>query len=104
MKEIAKMVNFNHPNVMTLTGVILIEGAAPLLVMPYMAKGTLLTHVQKNKAQFMFEDKEQSDKVLYCVLLTTECTYNNVYTYYRRELPPKPCVSFLVKLRLEWST
>ena len=74
MKEIAKMVNFNHPNVMTLTGVILVEGGAPLLVMPYMAKGTLLTHVQKNKAQFLFEDKEQTDKVLYFIP-STKCTY-----------------------------
>ena len=57
------MVNFDHPNVMTLTGVILVEGGAPLLVMPYMAKGTLLTHVQKNKAQFLLEDREQNEKV-----------------------------------------
>ena len=28
MKEIVKMVNFDHPNVMTLTGVILVEGGA----------------------------------------------------------------------------
>ena len=57
------MVNFDHPNVMTLTGVILIEGGAPLLVMPYMAKGTLLTYVQDNKTQFLHEDKDQTYKV-----------------------------------------
>ena len=57
------MVNFDHPNVMTLTGVILVEGGAPLLVMPYMAKGTLLTHVRKNKAQFLLEDRELADEV-----------------------------------------
>ena len=56
MKEIVKMVNFDHPNVMTLTGVILVEGGAPLLVMPYMVKGTLLTYVRDNKTQFFVED------------------------------------------------
>ena len=56
MKEIVKMVNFDHPNVMTLTGVILVEGGAPLLVMPYMVKGTLLTYVRNNKTQFFVED------------------------------------------------
>ena len=50
------MVNFDHPNVMTLTGVILVEGGAPLLVMPYMVKGTLLTYVRDNKTQFFVKD------------------------------------------------
>ncbi|CAI8021680.1 Hepatocyte growth factor receptor, partial [Geodia barretti] len=65
MKEIVKMVNFDHPNVMTLTGVILVEGGAPLLVMPYMVKGTLLTYVRENKDQFFVEDDnaEAADQV-----------------------------------------
>ena len=63
MKEIAKMVHFDHPNVMTLTGVILDEGSAPLLVMPYMAKGTVLTFVRDNKTQFLFENEEEQQKV-----------------------------------------
>ena len=62
MKEIAKMVHFDHPNVMTLTGVILTDGGAPLLVMPYMAKGTLLMYVRDNKTQFLIEE-EEPDKV-----------------------------------------
>ena len=65
MKEIVKMVNFDHPNVMTLIGVILVEGGAPLLVMPYMVKGTLLTYVRENKSQlFVEEDSEDSDQVI----------------------------------------
>ena len=60
MKEIVKMVNFDHPNVMTLTGVILVEGGAPLLVMPYMVKGTLLTYVRENKDQFFVEDESEN--------------------------------------------
>ena len=63
MKEIAKMVHFDHPNVMTLTGVILEEGSAPLLVMPYMEKGTVLTFVRDNKTQFLFENEEEQQKV-----------------------------------------
>ena len=70
MKEIAKMVHFDHPNVMTLTGVILDEGSAPLLVMPYMAKGTVLTFVRDNKTQFLFENEEEQQKVsIYSTLI-----------------------------------
>ena len=66
MKEIVKMVNFDHPNVMTLTGVILVEGGAPLLVMPYMVKGTLLNYVRENKEQFLVEeDPDNPDEVHY---------------------------------------
>ena len=57
------MVHFDHPNVMILTGVILEEGSAPLLVMPYMAKGTVLTFVRDNKTQFLFENEEEQQKV-----------------------------------------
>ena len=57
------MVHFDHPNVMTLTGVILEEGSAPLLVMPYMAKGTVLTFVRDNKTQFLFQNEEMQQKV-----------------------------------------
>ena len=63
MKEIVKMVNFDHPNVMTLTGVILVEGGAPLLVMPYMIKGTLLAYVRDNKSQLFLENEENKEKV-----------------------------------------
>ena len=63
MKEIAKMVHFDHPNVMPLTGVILEEGSAPLLVMPYMAKGSVLTFVRDNKIQFLVENEEEQQKV-----------------------------------------
>lgn len=63
MKEIIKMISFNHPNVMKLLGVILVEGGAPLLVMPYMVKGTLLSFVRENKANFLYEGGEISDKV-----------------------------------------
>ena len=63
MKEIVKMVNFDHPNVMSLIGVILVDGGAPLLVMPYMMKGTLLTYVRENKSQLFLESEEKAEKV-----------------------------------------
>ena len=63
MKEIVKMVHFDHPNVMSLIGVILVDGGAPLLVMPYMVKGTLLTYVRENKPQLFLQSEEQVEKV-----------------------------------------
>ena len=64
MKEMVKMVDFDHPHVMTLIGVIPGEkGAPPLLVLPYMAKGTLLNYVRDNKSQLFLESEEDTDKV-----------------------------------------
>ena len=101
------MVHFDHPNVMTLTGVILVDGGAPLLVMPFMAKGTLLAYVRDNKTKFLHEDEEKPDKVssfqfnkyVMCVLGYV-CMFTSVY---RLSLLQRHYVNFLVKLLLEWS-
>ena len=49
LKECAKMKDFDHPNVLTLRGVCLDGGPAPYIVMPYMANGSLLSHLKKNR-------------------------------------------------------
>ena len=77
------MVNFDHPNVMTLTGVILVEGGAPLLVMPYMVKGTLLNYVRENKEQFLEEeDPDNPDEVHYKHQLKTLHSIRKVWFSY----------------------
>ena len=61
-QEILKMVYFDHPNVMTLIGVC-IDGASPVLIMPYMAKGNVLEYVQCHKNELSFVSNSENLKV-----------------------------------------
>ena len=49
LKECAKMYNFDHPNVLPLMGVCLDGGTAPYIIMPFMANGSLLAYLKKNR-------------------------------------------------------
>ena len=44
------MINLNHPNVLTLRGVCMDRGPVPYIVLPYMANGSLLNYLKKNRA------------------------------------------------------
>ena len=43
------MYDFNHSNVLTLKGVCLDGGTAPYIIMPFMANGSLLAYLKKNR-------------------------------------------------------
>ena len=50
------MKEFNHPNVMSLIGVSIgtsLSGGTPLIIMPYMARGSLLSYLRKERDQLM---------------------------------------------------
>ena len=49
LKECSRMYSFNHPNILTLSGVCLDGGPAPYIIMPLMANGSLLNHLKKNR-------------------------------------------------------
>ena len=56
MQEIIKMKEFNHPNVMSLIGVSTgtsLSGGTPLIIMPYMARGSLLSYLRKEREQLI---------------------------------------------------
>ena len=56
LKEIYQMKNFNHLNVMKLIGVYKatgMSGGAPSIIMPYMARGSLLSYLRKERDQLM---------------------------------------------------
>ena len=48
-EECAKMINLNHPNVLTLRGVCMDQGPVPYIVLPYMANGSLLNYLKRNR-------------------------------------------------------
>ena len=57
------MARFDHPNVMKLLGVSISKSRTLLVIMPYMAQGSLLSYLRKNKDQFMREDQGPTEMV-----------------------------------------
>ena len=49
LKECSKMYHFQHPHVVTLTGVCLDGGPASYIIMPFMANGSLLAYLKRNR-------------------------------------------------------
>ena len=55
LKECAKMIDFDHPNVLKLLGVCVDGGPAPYIIMPLMANGSLLAHVRKQRNHLLLD-------------------------------------------------
>ena len=49
MRESENMQTFQHPNVLNLIGVCIDAGEAPYIIMPFMANGSLLTYLRKER-------------------------------------------------------
>ena len=65
LKESSKMYKFDHPNVLTLTGVCVDGGPAPFIIMPFMANGSLLAYLKKNRMSLIvsFGDSNEAEEV-----------------------------------------
>ena len=59
------MAKFDHPNVMKLLGVSISKGRTLLVVMPFMAQGSLLSYLRKNRADLTVENEDMVDLVSY---------------------------------------
>ena len=57
------MKEFDHPNVLTLFGVCVDAGPAPYIVMPYMAKGSLLSYLRKERNKILLTQLDESEDV-----------------------------------------
>ena len=58
------MVKFDHPNVLNLIGVCLDGGPAPFIIMPFMANGSLLAYIKKNRSALVLsQDSEDNENV-----------------------------------------
>lgn len=55
LKECTKMYEFDHPNVLKLIGVCLDGGPAPYIIMPFMANGSLLSYLRKERKDLVME-------------------------------------------------
>ena len=66
-----KMKHFDHPNVLSLLGVCLDAGAAPYVVLPFMANGSLLSYLKKERSNILLPPDIDDDVVsgnweIYC--------------------------------------
>ena len=63
MEESLKMKQFNHPNIMNLIGVCMDAGPAPYIVMPFMANGSLLSYLRKERSNLLLDETADEDLV-----------------------------------------
>ena len=63
MDESLKMKRFDHPHVMSLIGVCLDGGPAPYIVMPYLANGSLLSYLKRERSNLVLTTNHDEDQV-----------------------------------------
>ena len=62
LKEISIMFSFSHPNVIPLIG-LCFDGEIPLIIMPFMWRGTVLEYVKENRNSLYFNDSANDKEV-----------------------------------------
>lgn len=63
MVESEKMRWFKHANVMSLIGVCIDAGETPYIVMPYMANGSLLTYLKRERPHLTIAEEAENEMV-----------------------------------------
>ena len=63
MEESQKMERFRHPHVLNLIGVCIDAGEAPYIIMPYMAHGSLLSYLRKERPHLTIAEEAGSEPV-----------------------------------------
>ncbi len=63
LSEISQMKDLSHPNVMPLLGVCINAAQGPSIIMPYMAKGSLLDYLKKERKNLYLDFDAEADTV-----------------------------------------
>ena len=63
VEESLKMSRFKHSHVMGLIGVCLDTGSAPFIIMPYMANGSLLKYLKRERENIVLSEENDEDEV-----------------------------------------
>lgn len=63
MKESNKMQGLEHPHVLSITGVCVDAGPAPYIIMPFMANGSLLAYIRKEKLNLVVPNDASVDEL-----------------------------------------
>ena len=63
ISEILKMESLSHPNVMSLIGVSITDTMRIVIIMPYMANGSLLSYIKKERTNLYLDFDVDEDEV-----------------------------------------
>ena len=63
VEESLKMSRFKHSHVMGLIGVCINAGSAPFIIMPYMANGSLLKYLKRERRNIVLTEENDEDEV-----------------------------------------
>ena len=94
MEESVKMKQFNHPNVMNLIGVCMDAGPAPYIVMPFMANGSLLSYLRKERPYLLLDQTADEDSVRIMLLSCRFGIYLHIIAIMRLHIVIKTNTSF----------
>ena len=72
------MSRFTHPHVMGLIGVCLDSGPAPFIVMPFMANGSLLYYLKRERKNIVLSEDDDADTVSLLFLMALKAFRFNV--------------------------
>jgi serine/threonine protein kinase len=109
IEESVKMAKFSHPNVMRLIGVCIDKGTSPYIVMPYMAYGSLLSYLKKQRVELTLandDDQElvtatQSKLLSMCLQVAKGMSYLADQQFVHRDLAARNCMideNFILKV------
>ena len=70
--EIVKMKDFQHSNVMSLIGVCLDAGPGVSIIMPFMANGSLLDYLRKERDNIYLSETSEIDEVSSIIFASTK--------------------------------
>ena len=64
LRECVRMHKFEHPNVLKLSGLCLDGGPAPYIIMPFMANGSLLSHLKEERDKLVIDPEDAEGNVV----------------------------------------
>ena len=80
VEESLKMSRFKHAHVMGLVGVCLDSGNAPLIIMPYMANGSLLKYLKRERESLIVSEENDEDEVN-CIFSSRSMQFQSITSY-----------------------
>ena len=82
VEESLKMGRFKHAHVMGLIGVCLDAGSAPYIIMPYMANGSLLKYLKRERKNIVLSEEADEDEVKSLCTDYGEFHLSNIFGWY----------------------
>ena len=77
LSEVVKMSELSHPNIMSVVGVCVDSSQGPSIVMPYMANGSLLDYLKRERESLYLDFDAETDTVsIIARCLQKWCAYN----------------------------